>query len=224
MVCGFELGCLKMVVRIPGGIGPERGSCRTRRWQQQRDQIRRTLKEPVEPVIGFQNQPHCHQPALPISITTQYACTAVRILRGFTGIPPSACGGCSLAPPPWRQTLNPAARAAAPPQTAAKGSPDGCHTPSPSDPTRSSTPRSAAICSALTLGSKIASWAPCVVLPNRSACLHGFADSSSAAARVGFHQSECSNPVHSAAFQTQPAPHDTIVFSTDYLHSRCAQR
>ena len=76
----------------------------------------------------------------------------------------------------------------------------------------------------LGIKAKIASWAPCVVHPNRSACIHGFADSSSAAARVGFHQNGCLNPIHSAAFQTQPAPHDTIVFSTDYLHSRCAQR
>ena len=33
-------------------------------------------------------------------------------------------------------------------------------TPSPSEPTRASTPRSAAICPALTMGSKIANWAP----------------------------------------------------------------
>ena len=59
--CGYEFRCVKPIKRIPRGIGPKRGHCRgactTRRRQQQRDQIRRALKQAIEPVVRFQGPP-----------------------------------------------------------------------------------------------------------------------------------------------------------------------
>ena len=57
MVSCFEFRRVKSIERIPRRIGPERGNWRTRRRQQQRDQIRRALEQPVKPVIGFQASP-----------------------------------------------------------------------------------------------------------------------------------------------------------------------
>jgi len=52
----LELRSLKAVERIPRRISPQAGRrCITR--QQQRDQIRRALKQAVEPVIRFQSSP-----------------------------------------------------------------------------------------------------------------------------------------------------------------------
>ena len=57
MVRRLEFRRVKAIERITRRIRAERGSCRTRRRQQQRDQIRRALEQPVEPVIGFQTCP-----------------------------------------------------------------------------------------------------------------------------------------------------------------------
>ena len=58
------------------------------------------LKEPVEPVIGFQSPPTdtCHpSPSRPRHSTSVLPRRSSVFSRVF---PPSACGGCSLAPPP----------------------------------------------------------------------------------------------------------------------------
>ncbi|MCX5967646.1 MAG: hypothetical protein NTV57_08420 [Cyanobacteria bacterium] len=130
MVRRFELRSLKAVERIPRRIGPERGSCRTRRRQQQRDQIGRALKQPVKPVIGFQTprtdtgQPSPSRSRHSTPVLPRRSSVFSRVFR------PSACGGCSLAPPPppgghiypspspTTHTRNRAARAAAASATA----------------------------------------------------------------------------------------------------------
>ena len=58
------------------------------------------LKEPVEPVIGFQSPPTdtCHpSPSRPRHSTSVLPRRSSVFSRVF---PPSACGGCDLAPPP----------------------------------------------------------------------------------------------------------------------------
>ena len=58
------------------------------------------MKEPVEPVIGFQSPPTdtCHpSPSRPRHSTSVLPRRSSVFSRVF---PPSACGGCSLAPPP----------------------------------------------------------------------------------------------------------------------------
>jgi DNA repair protein RadC len=56
MVHRLELRSLKAVERIPRRISPQAGRRYSTR-QQQRDQIRRALKQAVEPVICFQTSP-----------------------------------------------------------------------------------------------------------------------------------------------------------------------
>ena len=82
----FELRSLKAIELIARRIWPERGSLSGTMRQEQGDQIRRTLKEPVEPVIGFQT-PAADTGQTPIPITPQYACTAAQGFRVFTGFP-----------------------------------------------------------------------------------------------------------------------------------------
>ena len=55
MVSCFELRRVKSIERIARRIRPERGKRRRTLRQQQGDQIRRALEQPVEPVIGFQS-------------------------------------------------------------------------------------------------------------------------------------------------------------------------
>ena len=55
MVSCFELRRVKSIERITRRIRPERGKRRRTLRQQQGDQIRRALEQPVEPVIGFQS-------------------------------------------------------------------------------------------------------------------------------------------------------------------------
>ena len=61
MVRRFQFRCVKMIERIARRIRPKRGhrgsACSTRRRQQQRDQIGRTLEQAIEPVIRFQGSP-----------------------------------------------------------------------------------------------------------------------------------------------------------------------
>ena len=61
MVHRFELSRVRAIKRIARRIQPKRGHCRgigsTLRRQQQRDQIGRTLKQAIEPVIRFQGPP-----------------------------------------------------------------------------------------------------------------------------------------------------------------------
>ena len=63
VACGFEFRRLKAIERIPRRIRPELRHRRGTLRQQQGDQIRRALEQPVEPVIGFQGPPtHTKQP------------------------------------------------------------------------------------------------------------------------------------------------------------------
>lgn len=61
MVHRFQFRCVKAIQHITRGIWPERGHCRracsTYGRQQQRNQIRRALKEAIEPVVRFQGPP-----------------------------------------------------------------------------------------------------------------------------------------------------------------------
>ena len=144
------------------------------------------LKEPVEPVIGFQSPPTdtCHpSPSRPRHSTSVLPRRSSVFSRVF---PPSACGGHALAPPhphphpqprrarsrrirhgpgikqPSRLThLRRQGRPIELPELLPLSEQQHrIRTPSPSEPTRASTPRSVAICAALTMGSKIANWAP----------------------------------------------------------------
>ena len=61
MVRRFQFRSLKAIQRIARRIRPKegrcRGACSTHGRQQQRNQIRRALKEAIEPVIRFQTPP-----------------------------------------------------------------------------------------------------------------------------------------------------------------------
>jgi hypothetical protein len=88
MVRRLELGSIKAIERITRRIGPERGSggiFSTRGRQQQRDQIRRALEQPVEPVIGFQTCPSgTAQPSNPITrIVRLHYCGQHPCFHGF---------------------------------------------------------------------------------------------------------------------------------------------
>jgi hypothetical protein len=74
MVRRFELRRLKAIKRIARSVGPQRGSGRRSLRQQQGNQNRRALEQPVEPVIRFhgstpsrQQRPNNGQPSNPTS-------------------------------------------------------------------------------------------------------------------------------------------------------------
>jgi hypothetical protein len=103
MVCRLELGSLKSIELIPRRIRPERGHCRgacsTRRWQQQRDQIWRTLEQAIEPVIRFQAPPPGIARLATKLIVRQYHERVSVFLRGLKRLrraPPSTSAGPTL--------------------------------------------------------------------------------------------------------------------------------
>ncbi len=82
VISGLECPSLKAVELIPRRISPQAGrGCTTR--QQQRDQIRRALKQAVKPVIGF----HCSDLGLLRSEGHQDTTTTHQIQLRSTSVP-----------------------------------------------------------------------------------------------------------------------------------------
>lgn len=108
MVHRFQFRCVKAIQHITRGIWPDRGHCRracsTYGRQQQRNQIRRALKEAIEPVVRFQTPP----PGIaglppPPNNSTVRQCWINRH-PWFHGFTPSTCVGRTISatssPPP----------------------------------------------------------------------------------------------------------------------------
>jgi hypothetical protein len=84
MVRRLELGGFKAIQRIARSVGPQRGSGSRSLRQQQGDQIRRALEQPVKPLVRFHDSPpDTGQPSNPTS--SKYICTANHDFRVFTG-------------------------------------------------------------------------------------------------------------------------------------------
>ena len=84
MIRRLELRRLKAIDRVARRIGTERGSCKGPSRQQQGDQIRRALEQPVKPLVRFHDSPpDTGQPSNPTS--SKYICTANHDFRVFTG-------------------------------------------------------------------------------------------------------------------------------------------
>ena len=116
-------GRLKTVERIPRGIGPERGSLSGTMRQEQGDQIRGALKQPVEPVIRFQTpptdtgqpsaSPSTHStPVLPRRASVFSRVFRPRACGGHQPLPPTTPAPAQKPPAQSRNTSNPAASSA----------------------------------------------------------------------------------------------------------------